>query len=233
MNIFIIVANERASSFNAALKNAAVQVFRERGDDIQVSDLYAMGFKAVADKQDYSSLPDPDCPYQVAQNKASEIDLLRPDIKAEIDKLLWADLIIFHFPFWWFSMPAILKGWIDRVIINGPLYSKGRWYSNGVLKGKKAFITLTTGAPETAYCKTGINGYIINLLFPIQHGIIHFLGMDALDPFIVYSSSYISEKERKEKLDEYKEKLFCIEKASLTSPPNVELYDQGTWKIKS
>lgn len=233
MNVFIIYANERASSFNAAMKDSAVQVFRERGDDIKVSDLYAMGFKAVADKRDFLQTSAPEEPYQVAQNKAAETNLLCPDIKTEMDKLFWADLIIFHFPIWWFSMPAIMKGWIDRVIINGPLYSRGRWYSNGVLKGKKAFIAMTTGAPETAYCETGINGYIKDLLFPIQHGIIHFLGMDALEPFIVFSSPYISEKERKQKLDEYRGKLVCIEKASFTSPPNIELYDQGTWKIKS
>ena len=232
MNVFIIYANERAASFNAALKDASVQVFSQNKDNVQVSDLYAMGFKAVADKQDFRQASYAEYPYQVAQSMASEHDHLSPDIKSEVEKLFWADLVILHFPLWWVSMPAIMKGWIDRVIINGPLYSRGRWYSNGVLKGKKAFIATTTGAPETAYSKTGINGDIRNLLFPIQHGILHFLGMDVLDPFIVNSSPYISDKERWKKLDEYREKLSHIRSASFTPPPDIDLYDQATWKEK-
>lgn len=230
MNVFIIYANERAASFNAAMKDVSVQIFSENNGNIQVSDLYAMAFKAVADKQDFIKASYAKHPYQVAQSMASEHNHLSPDIKLEVDKLFWADLVIFHFPLWWFSMPAIMKGWIDRVIINGPLYSRGRWYSNGVLKGKKAFIAMTTGAPETAYCRTGINGYIENLLSPIQHGIFHFLGMDVLDPFIVHSSPYISDKERKEKLDEYQKKLSRIGSASFSPPPDIDLYDQATCK---
>jgi NAD(P)H dehydrogenase (quinone) len=214
------------------MKDTAVQVFRERSDNIKVSDLYAMGFKAVADKQDFLQTSAPEDPYQEVQQTAFETNLLSPDIRMEVDKLFWADLIIFHFPIWWFSMPAIMKGWVDRVIIKGPLYNRERWYSTGVLKDKKALIAMTTGAPETAYCKTGINGYMEDLLFPIHHGIFHFLGMDVLDPFIVYSSAYISDKERKAKLDAYQKKLFCIEKASFTSPPDIALYDQATWKLR-
>jgi NAD(P)H dehydrogenase (quinone) len=169
-------------------------------------------------------------PYQVAQNAAGAKNLLCPQVKAEVDKLLWADLVIFHFPLWWFSMPAILKGWVDRVVINGMMYSKGRWYGNGVFRGKRAFATLTTGAPETAYSKTGINGYMKDFLFPIQHGIFHFLGMDVIDPFIVYGSAYVSEKEREEMLLKYKKKLSGIEHEMFTPPPDIDQYDHRTWK---
>jgi len=230
MNVFIIYANERDASFNAALKDLSVRVLQENNHNVQVSDLYAMAFKAVADKQDFNQASYADHPYQVAQNMASGSGHLSQDIKTEVEKIFWADLIIFHFPLWWFSMPAIMKGWMDRVIINGPLYSRGRWYSNGVLKGKRAFVTITTGGPKTVYSETGINGYMENLLFPIQHGIFHFLGMNALEPFIVYSSPYISEEERKEKLEDYRKKLSSIEGAPFISPPDIDLYDQVTWK---
>jgi NAD(P)H dehydrogenase (quinone) len=47
------------------------------------------------------------------------------DIAAEQEKLLWADTVIFQFPLWWFSMPAIMKGWIDRVYAWGFAYGVG------------------------------------------------------------------------------------------------------------
>lgn len=231
MNVFIVYANERAASFNAALKDTAVRVFGERGDPVEVSDLYAMGFKAVADRTDFLEVSAEDLPYQVAQNAAAQKQLLCPEIKAEVDKLFWADLLIFHFPLWWFAVPAILKGWIDRVLINGLMYSRGNWYGNGTFKGKHALATLTTGAPQTAYGRTGINGDLEHLLFPIQHGVFHFLGMDTIDPFIVHGSAYISQTQREEKLLAYERKLSGIENASRTPPPDTGRYDHGTWQL--
>lgn len=48
------------------------------------------------------------------------------DITIEQEKQLWADIIIFQFPLWWFGMPAILKGWIDRVYAHGFAYGVGK-----------------------------------------------------------------------------------------------------------
>jgi multimeric flavodoxin WrbA len=60
------------------------------------------------------------------------------DILTEQRKVADADLVIFHFPVWWFSMPAILKGWFDRVFSRGFAYSKGRKYGTGHFQGKRA-----------------------------------------------------------------------------------------------
>ncbi|MEK8171985.1 NAD(P)H-dependent oxidoreductase [Streptomyces sp. M19] len=47
---------------------------------------------------------------------------LSEDIRAEQDKLRWADTIVLQFPMWWFGVPAILKGWFDRVFVKGFAY---------------------------------------------------------------------------------------------------------------
>jgi len=75
------------------------------------------------------------------------------DVAAEQDKLRRADLVIFQFPMWWFSMPAIMKGWFERVYAYGFAYGVGehsekRWgerYGEGALKGKRAMLVVTTG----------------------------------------------------------------------------------------
>jgi len=59
-----------------------------------------------------------------------------------MDKLVWADFVIFQFPLWWFSVPAILKGWVDRVFAMGFSYNYGRSYEKGVFRGKRAMLSL-------------------------------------------------------------------------------------------
>lgn len=75
------------------------------------------------------------------------------DIAGEQEKLLWADTVIFQFPLWWFSLPAIMKGWIDRVYAYGFAYGVGEhsdthWgdrYGEGTFAGKRAMLVVTAG----------------------------------------------------------------------------------------
>ncbi|MCX4198795.1 NAD(P)H-dependent oxidoreductase, partial [Methylobacterium organophilum] len=116
------------------------------------------------------------------------------DVVAEQAKLLWADQLILLFPLWWFGLPAILKGWIDRVYAHGFAYGVGehsdrRWgdrYGEGRLAGRRAMLIVTAGGWEEHYSARGINGPIDDLLFPIQHGILHYPGYAVLPPFVVY-----------------------------------------------
>jgi hypothetical protein len=80
------------------------------------------------------------------------------------------DLMIWQFPLWWFGVPAILKGWVDRVFAMGRTYGGERFYENGVFKGKRALLSVTTGGPEAVYQKGGWNGDIQAILRPIQRG---------------------------------------------------------------
>ena len=93
-------------------------------------------------------------------------------------------------------MPAILKGWVDRVYAFGFAYGVGeqneeRWgdrYGEGTLAGKRAMLLVTTGGWEEHYSARGINGPIDDLLFPINHGILYYPGYDVLPPFVVYKA---------------------------------------------
>ena len=100
-----------------------------------------------------------------------------------------------------FSMPAILKGWIERVYAYGFGYGVGehsdqRWgsrYGEGTLAGKRAMLVVTAGGWESHYGARGVNGPIDDLLFPIHHGVLYYPGFDVLPPFLVYRTGRMDE----------------------------------------
>lgn len=124
-----------------------------------------------------------------------------------------ADLILFHFPVWWFSMPAILKGWVDRVFARGFAYSAGRKYGKGHFFGKKAMICLTTGTDSTLYEPNGIDGDLLHVLWPIHNGILAYTGFTVLPPFAAWMPGRVSADERQGYLDGFARHLTAIEEA--------------------
>jgi NAD(P)H dehydrogenase (quinone) len=202
MNVLIVYAHPEPRSLNGALKDFAVRRLEAAGHKVQVSDLYAMNWKAALDAGDSLDgaagerfLPSQDSKLAYQSGRQS------PDIAAEQDKLRWADAVILQFPLWWFSMPAILKGWVERVYAYGFAYGVGehsdrRWgerYGEGSLKGKRAMLVVTTGGWDSHYGPRGINGPIEDILFPIQHGVLYYPGFEVVPPFLVYRTSRMDE----------------------------------------
>jgi NAD(P)H dehydrogenase (quinone) len=212
MNILIIHAHHEEKSFCTALKNTAADELKKLNHTVVVSDLYAMGFNPVSSRADFKAEANRDyLKYQQEQANAFQNNLYADDIKAEMEKFLAADLVIFNFPLWWFSVPAILKGWVDRVFAMGFAYGSGKGvYDNGAFKGKKAMLCFTTGGPQQAYGQSGKNGEMETVLFHIQHGMFYFVGMDVLPPFIAYSPARLTDDERKTILENYAKRLETI-----------------------
>lgn len=202
MNILLVYAHPEPRSLAGALRQVAVDALEAQGHVVQVSDLHAMGWKATVDRSDFPFLA-PDIRLMVASASAAAFaaDALTADVKAEQAKLLWADALILQFPLWWYSMPAILKGWVDRVYAHGFAYGVGEhsdrhWgdrFGDGVFKGKRAMLIVTTGGWAEHYAPRGINGPIDDLLFPINHGILHYPGFDVLPPFVAYRVDRLDE----------------------------------------
>jgi len=148
---------------------------------------------------------------QIEEMHATEVDGFAPDLEAELRKLEACDLMIWQFPLWWFGVPGILKGWVDRVFTMGRTYGGERFYENGVFRGKRALLSLTTGGPRAVYEKGGWNGNIHAILRPIQRGMLRFVGFDVLAPHIVFSPVRITPEERKAALDTWASRLRRIE----------------------
>jgi NAD(P)H dehydrogenase (quinone) len=211
MKVLIVHAHPEPQSFNAALTSYAKIVLETAGHEVIISDLYAMKFNPVSDRHNFTSQKDQSYFKQQFEEKyATENDGFSPDIKAEMEKLFWCDVLIFQFPLWWFGLPGILKGWVDRVFASGKIYGGGKWYDNGIFKGKKAMLSLTTGGKLPMYTEIGIHGDIHSILYPINHGILHYVGFDVLPQFIVFGTTHINDERRKAYLEEYKQRLLRI-----------------------
>jgi NAD(P)H dehydrogenase (quinone) len=197
MNVFIVFAHPEPDSFNGAALDTAVAALADAGHAVAVSDLYAMGFNPVSGRHNFSSVFDDGYFKQQAEETyASEVGGFAPEIEAEIAKVETCDLMIWQFPLWWFGLPAILKGWVDRVFAMGRVYGYGRMYETGAFRGKRALLSLTTGGPAPVYGRDGRNGDIDAILRPIQRGMLQFTGFSVLAPHIVFAPARLDDEQR-------------------------------------
>ncbi len=210
MNILYIYAHQEPASYNAALKAVAVEKLENAGHKVKVSDLYAMNFKPVLDASDFLQRKKPETlalfPEQI---NAIKTGTFVPDIMEEMDKVKWADLLIFQFPIYFTGMPAIMKGWLDRIFAAGFAFdpiTQGV-YDKGLLKGKKVMMTITTGANESMYSEGGDHGDIHTLLKYITHCIFEYVGLEVLPSYIIFSVNSQSREKGQERLEKYGEIL--------------------------
>ena len=118
MKVFIVFAHPERRSLNGALLTTTVEELEAQGHEVQVSDLYAMQWKSQVDRADFPHLsPEARLKVAHASAEATASNTLTDDVKREQEKLLWADTVIFQYPMWWMGMPAILKGWFERVVL--------------------------------------------------------------------------------------------------------------------
>jgi len=186
MRVLIVHCHPEPASFNTALTDVAVQTLQGAGHTVEVSDLYAEGFDPVERADHYRLRADEACFSALAEQRhANETAALPADISREIDRLERADLVILQFPLWWHGPPAMLKGWIDRVFVNGGIYTSTMRYDRGYFRGKRVICSVTTGAPASAFGPGARGGDIDHLLWPVHYSL-HYVGFSVLPPFIGY-----------------------------------------------
>lgn len=226
MNVLIVHAHPEPASFNGALTAAAREALLAGGHDVRVSDLYAQGFDPVSDRRNFVGSKDPAYfKQQVEEQHATANNSFSPDIARELDALFWCDTLIFQFPLWWFSMPAILKGWVDRVFASGKVYGGGRWYDKGTQAGKRAMCSVTIGGPASMYEPDGLAGDIHSILFHINHGIFAFTGFTAVEPYLVHAPARMSPEERAAAIRTYAERVVRIPELPTIAYPTLDRYD--------
>ena len=213
MNALIVYAHPEPKSFGQALLQRSVQTLQDCGHQVVVSDLYAMGFDPVARGEDFTERRFPDAlQYDREQKQASQRQTFAPEIQAEIHKVLACDLLILQFPLWWFSVPAILKGWIDRVFVNGTMYGAGgKRFDQGGLQGRKAMLAFTTGCFPEMMEADGLLGQRDIILWHLQYGTFGYSGLQVLQPFVGFNIQYSDAAQRQRLLDAYEARLRGIE----------------------
>lgn len=226
LNVLIVHAHPEPKSFTTAMKDVAVATLTEAGHHVEVSDLYATAFDPVAKASDFMSRADPEyLVYALEQRKAHEAGTLPADVDAELRKVLAADLLILSFPIFWFSVPAILKGWIDRVLISGVTYGGKRFYDQGGLKGRRALVAVTLGGREHMFGPDAIHGPLEDMLRHLLRGTLYYVGYDVLPPFVSWHVPYVDDQVRRGYLERYRDYLGRLDEVHPLQFPRLSDFD--------
>lgn len=190
MHILTVCAHPDPKSFNHALAAVVAEEAEKKGHTHTLRDLYALRFQPVLNARDFEDF---------------NHGVIPPDIKAEQREVARANVIVFVHPIWWFGLPAIFKGWIDRVFSYGFAYGHDSRGVRGLLAGKKAVVLNTTGGDEKAgYTDTGFKDAILTLT---DRGIYSFVGLEVALHRFFYQVPTQSQEARVGMLDEVRSEL--------------------------
>ncbi len=103
MRALVIYCHPRPESFTAAIRDVVLSKLDETGAEVRLTDLYARGFQPLLTDSEHAGYLD--CPAN------------RTPVDQDCADLEWADTLIFVYPTWWYGLPAMLKGWLDRVLL--------------------------------------------------------------------------------------------------------------------
>ncbi|NQZ24620.1 MAG: NAD(P)H-dependent oxidoreductase [Colwellia sp.] len=201
-NALLVTAHPYVESFNFALRTQAIELLHMLDWQVNTSDLYQQGFNPILSPADFPNIPTSvplSLPKQ--QEVAHQHALFSNDINSEQSKLLAADLVILQFPLWWGSYPAILKGWIERVLSHG--YGYG---SNNLLSGKSILLSVTTGGAnneeELEHYQTKIDQLGVDVFA--------YAKMKVLKAIINHGPSHSNEQQRQTLLERSKQQLVSM-----------------------
>jgi NAD(P)H dehydrogenase (quinone) len=189
-------AHPEPESLNGSLRHDGIAHLRATGHTVFESDLYAMDWNPVVRRED-AGKPEGER-FHVTEDvrQAYREGRLPEDIVSEQEKLRRADALIVQFPLWWYGLPAILKGWFDRIFISGFAFGKDAEtgqrlrYEQGPFGGKRALAAVTLGDRPASIGPRGKSGEIEELLFGLLHGTFAYTGMSALQPWALPSADF-------------------------------------------
>lgn len=142
MKNLIVYAHPNSGSLNHFFKQTVLESLQESGEEIEVRDLNQINFNPVLSLEDM---------------KGQRMGKVADDVKKEQDFIAWSDRIIFIYPIWWTGMPAIMKGYIDRVFSYGFAYRYDQGIQKGLLTGKKTIIINSHGKSNAEYEAMGMD----------------------------------------------------------------------------
>jgi len=212
----VLFAHPNLKSYCGAFRDLTIKKLKEKNYTVLQSDLYQMKFNPVLHFGDVKTeKPQQDIHVTEELKKSFEMHSLEPDVQAELEKVFAANYLFFIAPMWYGSFPAILKGWLERVLVRGAVSDlPDNIFKGGYLKGKKCIIVTTTGHPLEYYAHSGpkAGGQTLqeNYWHIIEQGFA-FCGMETLPIFASYGLDTLNEKQGKEYLAQYEKMLDNLE----------------------
>lgn len=128
------------------------------------------------------------------------------DVEAEQEALVRAEVVVWQHPLYWYSVPALLKHWFDKVLANGFAYGDG----GTALRGKRCLWVTTAGGDDDAYSTRGMHAYPFAAFVPPIEQTARFCGMDWEEPFVVKSSHRASAHELRTLGERYLRRLAAL-----------------------
>ena len=187
MKHFVLYCHPDSKSFCHAIIENVVDTLRGKGHEVRIKDLYADGFDPILKGSDFAA-------FQAGKTP--------PDIKAEQDDISWAETITVIHPVWWASLPAMLKGYIDRVFALGFAYAFGPDGPKGLLGGRKVVVFNTQGAAKEEYDASGKTDAMKKISDIATYS---FCGMEVLEHKFFGGVTSVDDATRKRYLSEVKE----------------------------
>ena len=200
-----ISAHPEPASLNGSLRRDAIEHLRRLGHTVIESDLYAMEWDPVVRPRDggHAASGQPGAFHVSTDTREAYLSGTQPaEVVDEQVKIRRADAVVVQFPLWWYGMPAILKGWFDRVFVSGFAFGidsdTGRRlrFEQGPFVGKRALAVTTLGDRPQAIGPRGKSGELHELLFGLLHGTFAYTGMSVLPPWALPSADRVTDYEQ-------------------------------------
>lgn len=181
MNVLVIYAHPYKQSFNHAIKETIVESVALGSNLVEVRDLYVLNFNPVLRAEELAN----------SFNSGTVLD----DVAVEQEFIRWADMVVFVYPLWWAGMPAILRGYLDRVLSFGFAYTADENGTTGLLGNKQIVMINTIGATQQDYEANGMLKALETIANP---GIFNFCGtaVKKYFQFCAIPSSALEERQK-------------------------------------
>ena len=165
MKNLIVYAHPNPASLNHFFKQVVVETLENSNQEIVVRDLNEINFNPVLSLDDMNG---------------QRMGHVAADVSKEQDFITWSDRIIFVYPIWWTGMPAIMKGYIDRVFSYGFAYRYDEGIQKGLFTGKKAIIINSHGKSNEEYAENRMDKA---LALTSDKGIFNYCGFEIEEHF--------------------------------------------------
>lgn len=187
MKAYIVFAHPGMDSFNHEILQQVKSQLDQEGIAYRVQDLYQSGFQPVFSASDM---------HNIEQGNVSN------DIEEEHQHITDADLLVMNYPVYWWSQPAILKGWIDRVFTDNFAFRYEKDGPVGLLSGKRAVVFTTTRESEEEIRRDGMDQVMEK---QITDGVLSFVGYKPVAYRNFAAVPYVSESERQQMVGEVRQ----------------------------
>jgi NAD(P)H dehydrogenase (quinone) len=229
MNIYIILAHPEEKSFNSSLASAQREALINSGHQVRYKNLYREHFNPLLTREDFPHISKQQhIQFPTAQCEAFKKKTTVNDIAEEHENLIWADAVIIQFPLWLYGMPAILKGWCERVLSEGFAHepAKNLWFENGGMSDTRLLLSLTTNGKRITFTSRGRHGSLDIILWPILNAF-WFAGFKIVEPFIAFDVIRSTNQQRTEMINQSVKKALTIKDASLLEVHPLNDYERN------